>query len=137
MIAFDKIKSQGIFEQPEKNFFSNYFEFMRIQAHYYCAWIEQNGGGFLTENNICINEEEYSVQCFLGKSKNDAYDIRRCNRLYELENSDFCAIALLYGDDLLCLCRKDNHIYFYDTLQNAVQPIASDFENLLNLITTA
>ena len=134
MICFDRQKSRDFFEVPEKGFFSKYLECRKIQAKDYCGWMTTAIGGFLDENIICIKNEHFSIQCFLGKSQNDVYDIELCNILYGLEDSDYCAIALLYGDDLICISRNDSKVYYFNASSREMQIICDDFTSFLDLI---
>lgn len=112
--VLDYVSRKGIDDVFYKNFIENYF------------------GGFVTDNTITVSNEEYTIQCFLGKSENTAYDIVKCNEIRELDKTPLCAIAMLYGDDLICINANDGRVYFFD--DNELILLSENFELFIKSI---
>lgn len=127
----DKKKGEKFFISDSK-YILNYIFKKGIDDVFYKTFIETNYGGFVVDNIIMVSNEEYTIQCFLGKSENTAYDIVACNNIRELDKTPLCAIAMLYGDDLICINANDGAVYFFN--DNELVLLASNFESFFKSI---
>ena len=86
----------------------------------------------MNDNILIIDGEEYCLECFLGKSDNTAYDIVSCNKVYGLDDTPVRAIAVLYGDDTICINSLDGRIYFWNG--NDLIKVAENFGEFIKQI---
>ena len=127
----DNKKGKGFFESNSQ-YILDYVSKKKIVDECYFKFIDKYCGGFATDNMIIINDEEYTIQCFLGTSENTAYDIVKCNKIREVHETPLCAIALLYGDDLICINANDGCVYFWN--DEDLIKVAENFEDFVNKI---
>ena len=137
MVDFNKEKSKNIFNCGQVENILNYIRLRNIQNKQYEKFLIDYGYGFIDENELTINNEIYSIECFLGVSNNNAYDIVMANKLAELDQTKYCAIANLYGGDLICINNQDDKIYLWTHEEWYNEPIciANDFNELLEKIS--
>lgn len=137
MININKEKNNNLFQLEQVESILDYIKAKNIQNKQYEKFLIDFGYGFLDENQVFINNEEYSVECFLGVSNNDVYDIIKANKLAELDKTQYCAIANLYGGDLICLNNQDDKIYLWihEAWNNQPIRIANNFNELLEKIS--
>ena len=128
----DKLKNSTFFEDDAEQYMLNYLCSKGINNYDYINFFKKHGLGFFNDNILYINEDEYSIECFLGSSENSAYDIIKCNKIRDLDSTPVCAIAMLYGDDLICLSNRDLAVYFWD--DNNLVKIADSFSEFIKKI---
>ena len=125
-------KSVGFFQQNSYNYISNYLSSQKIVDKNYYSFLKLNQGGFVVNNSIVIDGESFCLQCFLGKSNNTAYDIISCNKIRELNDTQLCAIAMLYGDDLICIDSQSGYIYYFN--DEKLIKLAENFKDFFDKI---
>lgn len=130
-MLIDNKKGDGFFESDSQHIF-DYASEKNIVDACYLNFVGKYCGGFVADNTIIINDEEYTIQCFLGTSENTAYDIVKCNKIRDVHETPLCAIALLYGDDLICINANDGHVYFWN--DEDLIKVADNFEDFINKI---
>ncbi len=137
MIKFNIEKCKAYFQEGMVDKVLQYVNSCGLKNDQYEEFLINNEYGFLDENQMIINNEEYSVECFLGVSNNEAYDMVRANKLAELYNTKYCAIAILYGGDLVCLNTEDNKVYcwFHENWDKKPICIANSFNQFVDSIT--
>lgn len=69
----------------------------------YRNFLEKVPFGCLEENSFFVGGECYGVSHFLTVSNIDGFDIKKANQHLGLDKGSVIAIALVEGDDVLCL----------------------------------
>ena len=119
---------------PEKYF--KYLQERKVISKEYVEALKAGIFGVLEENILLIDGKPFCVECLLGASNEDVYDIIRSNELYELEPVKGTAFATLYGDDFLYFRPNDTKVYYYNRLNDSSVCIAESYKSLTDLIKT-
>lgn len=90
--------------------------------------------GLLTGATFCARGEPYEVSHFLTVSEIQGYDIRKVNKLFDLDNTDEIAVAMLVGDDLLCCNVEsgDSYVWLIQTGEGEKLETGCKLEDIIN-----
>ena len=136
MLKIDKDKCSNYFKDDVSGSIQ-YLKALGIKSNDYLSFLKETHGGYVEDNHLIINGEEYSVEMFFGESDESIYDIRKNNKMMKINNKKFVAIANLYGDDLLGMVPDDDGIYFCrldDISLLLLIKISESFEDLMKMI---
>lgn len=117
---------------PQK--YLEYLKERKVVSEEYLDSLKNGIFGILEENVLFIENKPFCVECFLGASNDDVYDIIRSNELFELEPQKGTAFAVLYGDDFLYFKPDDTKVYYFNRIDNTSVCIAESYNSLIGLI---
>lgn len=62
---------------------------------------------------FAVNREDYAIHHFLDCSQRAGYGIKKTNDQLNTIETDYVAVALVEGDDVICINVKDNSVYLW------------------------
>lgn len=90
--------------------------------------------GILKENKLEINGTPFCVNCILGQSDDQIFDIIGTNSLYNLQPEKKTAFSVLYGDDYLFFKPNDEKIYYWSISLDEEILLADTYNDFLSMI---
>ena len=98
-------------------------------------WIINSQNEKIIFKPFSVDNEEYILQYFLDETDRIGYGLIRTNEILKLGSTDYVAIALVEGDDVICLNTKDGTIclWLIQTNEGELHFVAGSFEKFLEL----
>ena len=90
-----------------------YLDSRKVCNKAYRSFLEKTPFGCLEENTFFVNGECYGVSHFLTVSKIDGFDIKKANQHLGLDKGNIMAIALVEGDDVICLDLVTGEVFLW------------------------
>lgn len=80
-------------------------------------------------------QEDYAVHHFLDESGKAGYDVEKTNKLLKTEGTDFVAVALVEGDDAICINTKSGHVVLWliQSGNGEMIPVAKTFTDFIKM----
>lgn len=133
-MVINESETQKLFKKKIPKSYLDYLHKRNVVSEEYYSSIENDLFGILCENVIFIEDTPFCVECILGASEVDVYDILRSNELYGLKSETGTAFAVLYGDDFLFFKPNDNKVYYHNRAKDYSVLIAESYNSLIDLI---
>ena len=106
--------------EETKNFFISdesalmkYLDSRNVRNQVYRNFLMQTPMGCLEANTFSVNGECYGVSHFLSVSNIEGFDIQKANKNLGLDKGNIMAIALVEGDDVLCMNIKTGEVFLW------------------------
>lgn len=90
----------SLFEQ-DKEYVLDYLKGRNLNSKDLKRVIQKHPFGLIRDTSFFIDDEEYGISHFLGKSETSGYDIRKVNAMLNTEDTDEVVFALVIGGDAL------------------------------------
>lgn len=116
-----------------------YFDYLKerhiVSKDYICS-LKSKQVGILNENVIMIDNRPFCLQCILGSSDDNIFDIIKTNELYKIKADEGTAFGVLYGDDYLLFKPNDERIYYQSLSGDETIAIADTYKDFIAMIKT-
>jgi hypothetical protein len=105
-------ETKAFFGTDKESLFA-YLDLRNLQNQEYRKFIQESPFGCLEENTLLVDGEGYGVSHFLTVSNIDGFDLEKANKNLGLDKGEVMAIALVEGDDVLCLHLKTGEVFLW------------------------
>ena len=133
-MKFNVPETKESFTFPVSNRYYSFLDGRRIVSTEYLEALKNGCVGIMLENTIIIQESPFCLNCILGESSENIFDIIETNKLYNLSPDDGTAFAVLYGDDYLFFKPNDSRVYYRSISTDKVVLLANSYSDFLSLI---
>ena len=131
-----RISDSTLFIDDRKKIY-DYLISRGVKDSTYLDFIKNNKLGILEPNFCSVDGFDFGISHFFGISKVSGYDIITANKNLGTDEGNIVSIGLIEGDDVICLCTKNNEIFLrmINNGNGETIKVANSFEALLKLIT--
>ena len=104
--------SSSLFIQDKQSVI-DYLKHRKINSNKLIKFLQRQKFGLLDSVTFLANNELYEITHFLSKSEIMGYDIMAVNRQLSLDDTNIVAIALVSGDDVICVNNLSNEVFLW------------------------
>ena len=86
---------------------------------------------------FAVNREDYAIHHFLDGSHRSGYGVKKTNDQLKTDETDYVAVALVEGDDVICINVQDGsvHLWLIQSGDGEMIKVTDSFSDFLSIST--
>lgn len=133
-MKFQKKVTEDTYKRSVSDKYYEYLKSRGITNTNYIKALKNNEFGILIENVVTISDKPFCLNCILGESSENVYDLIETNNMYGLSKEEGTVIAVLYGDDYIFAKPESESIFYKSITTDEVIELAKSYKDFCELI---